>query len=116
MEERRTFERLKIDFPVKFLEINTNKEGWGRMVDISPGGGGMLVTEIVLEPGNSLEMWVNIPDNQDPLNVRGKVVWYKEVERNLYRVGVKFDSVDFLSISRVLRVLNEKNKGISDDV
>lgn len=116
MEEKRTFERFKIDFPVRFLNVSANKEGRGKIIDISAGGGGMLVTKTVLESGVSLEMWLHIHDNQDPFHARGEVVWCRKVEPGVYRVGVKFDSVDFMSISRVLRAHNEKNKDIPGNV
>ena len=116
MEDKRIFERFKIEFSVRFLEVNARKEGCGKMVDISASGCGVLVTQTVLELDVSLEMWLNLPNNKDPFHSRGKVAWCKEVEPGIYRVGVKFDSVDFMSVSRVLRVRNEKNKGISGNV
>jgi c-di-GMP-binding flagellar brake protein YcgR len=115
MEEKRTFERFKIEFPVRFLDVNVKKEGSGKIIDISAGGGGMLVTQSVLEPGASLEMWLHIPDNQEPFHTRGEVVWSKEVGSGIYRAGVKFDSVDFMNISRVLRMRNKKDRGISSN-
>lgn len=116
MRDKRTFERLKIEFPVRFLDVNARKEGCGKMMDISASGIGMLVTQTVLRSGASLEMWLHLPDNQNPFYTRGEVVWCKEVEPGVYRVGVKFDSVDFMSVSRVLRVHNEKNKDVSGNV
>lgn len=86
------------------------------MIDISASGGGMLATKTVLDPGTSLEMWLRLSENQDLFHTVGKVVWCKEVEPGAYRVGVKFDSIDFMNVSRVLRAHNEKNKDIPGNV
>ena len=116
MGEKRIFERFKIEFPVRFLDVNARKEGRGKMMDISASGCGVLVTQTALEFGTSLEIWLHLSDNQDLFHTKGKVVWCKEVEPDVYHVGVKFDSVDFMSISHVLRMHNKKNKDIPGNV
>ena len=113
MGERRAFERFMIEFPLRFLDVNAGKEGRGKVINISASGSGMLIIQTVLEPGASLEIWLHLPNKQDPFHIRGEVVWCKEVEPGIYRVGVKFDNVDFMGVSSVLRAHNEKNKDLS---
>ena len=103
MQDRRMFERFQVDFPVKFLDLNNSKEGMGRMINISAGGGGMIITEEQLEPTTPLEMWFPMLENKDPFHTNGKVVWSDMLEPDVYRVGVKFDKVDFAGVGRVLR-------------
>ena len=110
MQERRVFERFEVDFPLRFKDLDKNTEGVGKIVNISASGGGMFLTAQELQPGTSLELWLLIPDKKEPFHTRGKVVWLNEVESALYRVGVKFDSMDFLGISRALRVNNSHFK------
>ena len=106
MEERRMFERFNVEFPVKFRNLNTNKEGTGKIINISAGGGVMTVTKEDLQPSAPLEIQLFIPDNKDPLRANGKVIWSKLIEPGVYTAGVQFDKVDFMGIARALRIHN----------
>jgi hypothetical protein len=103
MEDRRLFERFNVNFPVKFVVLDSNKEGTGRIIDISASGGGLIVTAEQLHPPAALEMWLQIPDNKEPFYTTAKVVWSNMIESETYRVGVQFDQLDLLGLSRVLK-------------
>lgn len=106
MQERRVFERFNVEFPVKFLNLNSNREGTGKIINISAGGGGMIVTKEDLQPSTPLEMEFLIPDNKNPLCANGKIIWSKIVKPDAYMAGVQFDKVDFMGIARALRLRN----------
>ena len=106
MEERRMFQRFNVEFSVKFLNLNSNREGTGKIINISAGGGGMIVTKEHLSPSTPLEMQLCIPDDKDPLHANGKVIWSKMIEPSVYMAGVQFDKVDFMGIARALRIHN----------
>ncbi|MCX5702298.1 MAG: PilZ domain-containing protein [Candidatus Omnitrophica bacterium] len=103
MEDRRLFERFNVNFPVKFVVLDSNKEGTGRVIDISASGGGLIVTAEQLHPPAALEIWLQIPDNKEPFHTTGKVVWSSMIEPETYRVGVQFDQLDLMGLSRVLK-------------
>ena len=103
MDERRIFERFQVDLPVRFSYLEGTKEGMGKIVNISAGGGGMIVTGEKLLPATSLDMWLEVPDNKEPLYTKGEVVWTMVSAPDVYKVGVKFDKIHFMGISRVLR-------------
>ena len=109
-EERRIFERFSVDFPVAFscseLKI---EQGTGKMIDISASGGGMFITKHDLPLKAHLEMNLKIPDDHDPFTINGIVVWSKKIKEDVFRIGVKFDKVDFMGVSRALR-LRSQNK------
>jgi hypothetical protein len=109
-EERRTYERFKVDFPVKFKALDSDIEGAGNMIDISAGGGGMIVTDIKLENSAALQMWLFPAGYKEALAVAGVVVWSATVKQNVFRVGVQFDpeSLDFLSFSKMLTDSHKK--------
>jgi hypothetical protein len=109
-DERRMFERFRVDFPIKFVRKDDKKEGSGRVIDISASGGGLIVTAEELSPPVHLEMWLFIPDNHDPLYTNGRVIWSKKIEENLYRAGVEFDKVDFMGVSRALRIFRSRSE------
>jgi hypothetical protein len=108
MQDRRMFERFNVNFPVKFLVLDGNKEGLGRIVDISASGGGLIVTKEQLNPTDSLEIWLQIPDNKEPFHTTGKVVWSTMIEPETYRVGVQFDEMDLMGLSRVIKYKNKE--------
>lgn len=98
------FERFKVDFPVTYTNLKTNEKGWGRMIDISAGGGGMLLNEY-LEPHTPLDLQLHVPDNSEQIiNANGTMVWSAMLEPNTCRVGVQFDKIDFLGIARLLKL------------
>jgi hypothetical protein len=104
MQERRIFVRFDVEFPVKFIDQNTKKEGVGKIINISASGGGMIVTKESLPIETPLEMQFLIPDNKDPLQVNGKVVWSKTLKPEVYMLGIQFDKVDFMGVARALKI------------
>jgi len=74
MEDRRIFDRFPAQFGLKYLDLNTNREGSGRTQDISARGIGMVVNE-ALAAHTPLELWVSLPDRGDPFYARGEVAW-----------------------------------------
>ena len=105
MIERRMFERFKIDLPVRFLCKESNKEEKGRIIDISAGGVGLILTTEEVGAGMHLERWIDITEDKTPLYLTGVVVWSEKIEPQLFRVGVQFDKVDFMSMWRILNII-----------
>lgn len=107
MQERRMFQRFNIEIPVEIHSLDEKKiEGKGKIINISAGGGGMVVTTEYLLPGTPLEMQLFIPDGKPPLNVNAKVIWLKAMEPTVFLAGVQFDKVDFMGMARALRLHN----------
>jgi hypothetical protein len=63
-----------------------------------------FITDTPLNREANLELWLYISDNQEPVYAKGRVVWTNMIVPNTYRVGVRLDKVDFINISRVLRI------------
>jgi len=102
MEDHRIFNRIPVKFPLRFLDVNTGKDGLAQMQDISAKGIGMLAnTELAQK--SSLELWLEIPDKGEPLYARGDVVWSQMVAPDKFRVGVNLEKADLMGLSRVLR-------------
>ena len=80
--------------------------GKGKIINISAGGGGMIVTTKYLLPDTPLEIQLLFPDGKDPLIANAKVIWLKAIEPTLFLAGVQFDKVDFMGIARALRLHN----------
>ena len=63
------------------------------------------MTEEELQRYTPLEMQLQIPDKDELLYVRGKVVWSKMIEANKYRTGIKLEKMDLVDLMELLRVL-----------
>jgi len=102
MEDRRIFARFPARFPLRFMELATNKEGEAQTQDISAKGIG-LVADREFSPHTPLEMWLNIPDHHEPFYTRGEVVWSNRLEPNKYRVGIELEKAELMGLSRLFR-------------
>lgn len=104
MRDKRTFERFQARFPLRFLDLKENRESEAAVFDISAKGVGMI-TKQQLPPHTPLEMWLQIPDDGEPLYARGEVVWSKPEGSETYRTGISLEKADMVGLSRVLRVM-----------
>ena len=103
--DRRAYERIPVRLYLRYLNLHSNKEGSALTRDISAKGIG-LFTEEELLPHTPLEVWLQIPDRGEPLYNKGEVVWSKMVEPDRYRAGICLEKVDFMAMSRVVRLQN----------
>lgn len=99
------FERFSVEFPLEYSNFSLIKKGLAQTVDISANGIG-LVTNRDLPKDILLDIWLNVPDNGEPLYTRGEVVWSSTLEDNKYRVGVKLEKPNFMGLARVLRLID----------
>jgi len=108
MIEKRKFQRYKVDLPIRFLCKETQREGEGRLLDISANGAGLILTLEKLSSGLHLEVWVELADKKEPLYLTGVVVWTKEIKVGVFHAGIQFDKVDFISMWRLFEVIKPK--------
>lgn len=102
--DQRVFARFAARVPVRFLNLDAHSEGGAETLDVSAKGLGLVTTER-LQPHTSLEMWLHIPDQGQPLYTRGEVVWSQMIEPDRYRTGISLNKADLMGLSRVLRIL-----------
>jgi len=102
MEDRRIFERIKTRFPLRFLDPSSGGEGKAETVDVSANGLGIMTSRAV-SAGTALEMWLDIPDQHEPLYTRGEVVWSSSSsEARQRRIGVRLEKAELMGLARVL--------------
>ena len=96
------FARMNTRLPVRFLDPSSGREGQADTVDISANGLG-LVTNESLFAATSLELWLGIPDQHEPLYTRGEVVWSEPLlGTGEYHVGVRLEKAELMGLARVL--------------
>jgi hypothetical protein len=102
MEDRRVFERFSVEFPMRYLDLTSGREGQARTCDISAKGVG-LVADRELATRTPVEVWLQIPDRGEPLYTRGEIAWARKTEANVWRAGINLEKADLMGLSRVLR-------------
>ena len=106
-KDRRLFARLKIEFSLKAKTDPKGKKIEGSVSDIGASGIG-ISTQIKFESPQIVELWLEIPDGHEPIHTKGKIVWSKESRPNIWRMGISFEEIDLISLSRIFRVPLQK--------
>ncbi len=103
--DRRVFARIRIRLPLKYTKANirTKIRKQAQTLDISAKGIGFISNENLL-PNTVLEMWLELPENHQPLYLTGKVIWSKNLKGGgkEWRCGVLFDKVDLVGLGHIL--------------
>jgi Tfp pilus assembly protein PilZ len=111
LDERRKFPRYEVSLFLKNFDSNSNlqRELEAHTKDISAQGIGLFTIQ-ALPLGNSLDIYVCIPDNNEQIQVRGKVVWSSAVGPCKYRIGIELEKPELKPVSIVLRTLSQQIK------
>jgi len=102
--DRRIFERMPVEFPLKYLDLNADKEAEAQTINLSAAGMELTTNKELLRH-TPIDIWLIIPDNGEPFYTKGEVIWSNRAEANRYRVGIKLKEVDFMGLSRVSRIV-----------
>ena len=88
----------------KNLDTGITEQAFTR--DISGSGLRFITSERVAKRNDSLEMWIDTPNSSDPVNIKGKVIWLKEVGMDVWDLGIHFNRVRLLNLSKACNCLN----------
>ena len=96
MEERRRFVRLDTRLEVAYNVLTSGPKQQGIAKDIG-GGGVCLFSDKVLPTGTRLQVAMNVPGREQPVNFTAEVMWSEEYEiiskteqTRSVEVGVRF--------------------------
>lgn len=103
-KEQRMFSRFRVNFPVRFRDLSVGKRGEGKCVDIGAGGVS-IEADKAIDPRTPLEMWLDVADGFEPINLKGRVVWSTKNDPENARTGIVFDCPRLIAFSRVLKLL-----------
>jgi len=102
MDDRRVFARIDAKFPLRFLDPVNGREGNAETFDISANGIGFVSRED-LSANTRLELWLDIPDQHEPLYTRGEVVWSQALSGTpQQRIGIHLEKAELMGLARVL--------------
>ena len=105
-KEQRMFSRFRVNFPTRFRNLNVGRRGEGQCTDIGAGGVG-IETQQEVENRTPVEIWIDVADGYDPINLKGRVVWSKRSSTENGRIGIVFDCPRLIAFSRVLKMLRK---------
>lgn len=109
MDDRRVFARIDAEFPLRFLDPVNSREGAAETLDISANGIGFITNED-LSVNTRLEMWLDIPDQHEPLYTRGEVVWSKiSSDTQKQHIGIHLEKAELMGLARVLWLKRRKS-------
>jgi len=108
MEERRKFVRLDAAVKIRYkVLMPTENIGNSNSRDLSAGGVKVEVTESI-KPNTVLWMEIALPNEADPLQAKGEVVWQEKIsttENIRYEMGIKFLEMDLNDRNRLSKYL-----------
>jgi len=108
-EDRRVFTRLTSRMPMRYKNLDTGITEQAFTRDISGSGLRFITSERVAKRNDSLEMWIEAPSSPDPVNIKGRVVWLKEVGMDVWDMGIHFSRARLLNISKACSYLNARS-------
>lgn len=98
--ERRIFERIEAKYPLSLNSAEEPFDAGTYLRDISAGGA-KVITKHKLGIFNNIEFWVGVPDGHGPLHFSGRIVWQKDVGKNVWDAGICFNHVRLMEFRRL---------------
>ena len=110
-EDRRQFRRIKINSPIEYKFLNSQKFRQTVSCDISEGGISFMVDSFV-PVGTYLYFHVRLRNRPQPLYGIARIVWSsKEPYSEKYRVGLEFTEVGSISRQDIYTIIEENKAG-----
>jgi Tfp pilus assembly protein PilZ len=90
-KERRQSRRVFHEFDTRYRYHGDLTQSWStaRTLDLSATGL-RFKSEVPMEHGAALELSLQLPGSQEPLVIRGRVMWIKPMANGQTEVGVQF--------------------------
>jgi len=110
IEDRRVFERFDARFPARLMD---SSEDFGEKIYLSNASarGVKLQSKERFSVNEHIDLEVSLPDGQDPMIIRGEVVWFQGKGDNEWEVGIKFDKIDLMRVMRLYKFV----EGLPED-
>ena len=103
MQDRRVFARIRVRLPLRFLSLGRENECPAEVADISGKGIG-FISKTKIQPFTSLEMWLDIPGQDEAFYVRGEVVWSSPMPDAIqHHVGVRLEKAELMGLAPLLK-------------
>jgi hypothetical protein len=94
-EERRTFERILVKLSLRYSFLDSDKKWLAKTHDISAQGIS-LILRTQLKPHTPVQVWLQLPHNEQPIYLEGEVVWSDMVDQNKHIAGICLEKADLM--------------------
>jgi hypothetical protein len=105
--EKRKAPRFEIDIPVTTTICRAVVPVMSKIHDISAYGVGTMLP-FHAPIGTELDLMLMMPEKEDQVRFKGKIIWVQSMVSGNYRVGIQFLTDHFNPIPYVLKTLQHK--------
>jgi hypothetical protein len=105
--EKRKAPRFEIDIPIASFAGLSSLEFKSKVRDISAWGMGMIVSRHI-PIGSLIDVVLLMPEKQDQVRLKGKIIWVQSASLDRYRIGAQFLADNFNPIPYVLKTLQHR--------
>ena len=101
-EDQRIFDRFTVRLPVKFVH---SEKDFGSAVFLRDASaeGVKVTSQERLFPNDMVSLAIKLPDMDNPLILKTKVVWVESKEFDQWDVGLKFHRISFMNIQKLYK-------------
>lgn len=99
-KDRRTFDRFQAHFPVRFEDALDSASETVSLRDVSAIGA-KLSTSRKIDLKKEVGLCVDLNDGHAPVKLKGRIVWKKSQEEDLYDLGIEFKEINFMKVHRI---------------
>lgn len=102
--DRRLWERFPARFPAKLKDERSDFGENLTLCDASATGIRFLSKERFYVH-DSVALEVKVPDGQNPMYIKGEVVWVRQRENGRWEIGLRFFKFDFIRLTRLYKFI-----------
>ena len=95
LQERRTFARALIKFSLRYSFLDSGKKWVAKTHDVSAQGMCIFLRAKIM-PHTPVQIWLQLPHNEQPIYLQGEVVWSESIEQNKYITGICLEKADLM--------------------
>jgi len=95
LEERRTFARTPVKLSLRYSFLDSSKKWLAKTHDISAQGIS-LILHARLMPHTPVQVWLQLPHNEQPIYLEGEVVWSDTIDQNKHIAGICLEKADLM--------------------
>ena len=103
--DRRLWERFPARFPAR---VKDARDRFGESLTLCDASatGARFQSKERFYLNDSIAIEIQVPDGQDPLNMKGEVVWAREDDNGNWEIGLRFYRSEFMRLTRLYKFVN----------
>jgi len=103
LKDQRVFDRFMAGLPVRLRSYSEGKQSEGFLRDISASGAKIVASQEPAVVNSEIEVFVELPDGHAPVPLKGQVLWTRNINSDIWNLGVKFSKIDLMGKARLMK-------------